>query len=148
MPKKPASGFTLFELLIVVSLIGLLSVPILTGGIFTGGKSRLDASAESFQGDVLTIKNYARDARDKVSWGIKSYPEGRYELLSGTQSAALVHSQRYLETGIKFTSSVEVWFPKGGSSPTAPSVFTLIDREGRKYEIRINQVGLVEKIEP
>ena len=51
--RRPAAGFTLIEVLVVVAIIGILAT-VLVSGVFNARKRTVDAAAESYARQVAT----------------------------------------------------------------------------------------------
>lgn len=147
MIKKSALGFTIFELLVVIALIGLLSLPLLTGGGFIGGAARIRANSDQLYSDMVLARSYARDARDRLNWGVRFATQNSYEIISGNDESLTVFAARSLDSSVSFQDEFIVWFTSGIGETTDDHELFLVDRDGRKRKIVVYQSGLIEKFE-
>lgn len=147
MIKKSALGFTIFELLVVIALIGLLSLPLLTGGGFIGGAARIRANSDQVYSDMVLARSYARDARDRVNWGVRYAGQNSYEIVSGNEESITVFATRSLDSSVSFEDEFTVWFTSGVGETTDDHELFLVDRDGKKIRIMVYKSGLIEKFE-
>ena len=73
MQRLQRSGFTLVELLVVITIIGLVSVLTLPGIVTAIGERKLDASAQLLQGAIVGARDKA--ALDNAPAGIRLMPD-------------------------------------------------------------------------
>ena len=136
-PKAKSSSFTLVELLVVISIIGLLAglgFPAITGAIQAGKKAEVSAMAESIKTAVNAF--YAEYSMYPSNSGKTDL--NFLNLMSTTNStgtsAQNTRGIAFLEVPPKFTNGDGIVTPRGFYSGTNQSnFFILIDTGGLGY---------------
>ena len=83
MKFKPA--LSLIELLLVVSLIGILSLPGVLGIINIRARQSLDVSTNKFAEIMRQAHIFSRENRESLSWGVKGTDKNSYQLVTRRQ---------------------------------------------------------------
>ncbi len=136
-------GFTLVEMLIVVAIIGIFMIPLLITYRSSQNNQKLRVVAEEFADQVRTVHIYARDAKDKKSWGIKLSDNG-YSLLSGRADSYKVDKSFSLGKNIEFEKDQLVWFEIGTGQTDRDYEVVIVDTRGKKIAVKISKNGIVE----
>jgi prepilin-type N-terminal cleavage/methylation domain-containing protein len=134
-PKAKSSSFTLVELLVVISIIGMLAglgLPAINGAIKAGKKAEVSAMAESIKTAVnayyAEYSSYPSNAAGKTD---KTF----LDLISTTTTnGGNFRGIAFLEVSQKFTNANGIVTPKGFYSGTNQSNFFIqIDSSGLGY---------------
>jgi prepilin-type N-terminal cleavage/methylation domain-containing protein len=135
-PKAKSSSFTLVELLVVISIIGLLAglgFPAITGAIQAGKKAEVSAMAESIKTAVNAF--YAEYSMYPSNSGKTDL--NFLNLMSTTNStgtsAQNTRGIAFLEVPPKFTNASGIVTPRGFSTNTNNTFCILIDTGGLGY---------------
>ncbi len=144
MKKNPAAlGFTLIELLIVIALIGTVVIPLIFGIRQTGQTQNIRTSISVLSDDLQTAKVSAREARDKRGWGVISNSESTYLVMRGNKTVNSIASNRSLQNGVTFEGQFAVWFEIGTGNVSTPQIITVVNLNGQKYEVGVNELGTI-----
>ena len=136
-PKAKSDSFTLVELLVVITIIGLLAglgFPAISGAIQAGRRAEVASMAESIKTAVNAFyaeySAYPSNASGKTDADFLA-------LMSKTNSSGVsaqnTRGIAFLEVPPKFTNERGIVTPKGFSPDTNNNFFVLMDRDGLGY---------------
>ncbi len=154
---KRAPAYTLIEVLIVVTILGIVALPGLVNYSRSQARQKLQAAAEILANHLRQARTFARDGRPggpsnlSSSWGVVSVTDDEYDLKSQNATDGISTEENYrLNEGIVFsTASVEVWFERLSGNPQSgyTSSIELTNKYGQKFRVEISGTGVIE-VEP
>jgi len=138
------SALTLFELLIVIALIGIISLPLYFSYTRSQANQSLRSSSEQLQHSLETAHIAAREAKDKRAWGVKNVDSKSFALISGNTTTYKTEKITSLESLVDFPNNFEVWFEIGTGNTTQEKTITLKNKYDKQISVRISKTGLVD----
>lgn len=143
MNKSPA--YSLVEILLVLIILALVSIPGFFVYIRSQANQRLQASAEIFSNHLRQARTFSRDAREGRTWGLVRVTESNYDLVSFTDTGATTTEENYhLQTGILFKNNFDIRFSKLSGDPLASQPVKVGNKYNQCYMVDILATGVVE----
>lgn len=137
-------GFTLVEILVVTTIIAVVAIPFLITYRNSRANQALRVSAEQFADQARSVHVFAREAKDKKSWGLMRMSDTSYAILSGSDMSSDIVTTRSLESQITFLDEFTVWFTVGTGETSDNSSIRLSNPNGIVSRVEINKNGVVE----
>jgi len=143
--KKKLKGFSLFELLVTMAILMILSLMVFPLAINKTQESKLESYASQIVTDIYYQQQ--RGSLKNLSGGI-SLGSNTYTLFYGDSLATSVDTDtrkfpaNVRITSITLTNSNEITFDAGEFKPTSYGTFLLTDGMG-SIQIYINREGLI-----
>lgn len=145
MSTISARGITFIEIILVVTLVGVVFVPLLlTYGSYRNTRA-LYVSAEAVANQTTSAHIFARDAKDQKDWGIKSTSEQSYSIYSSGASGTKLENNYSLEPGVSFVKDFDILFAIGKGTTSADSEIILKSSKGLERRILVTKSGVVEE---
>ncbi len=146
MSTNSARGVTLIELILVVTLVGVVFIPLLlTYGSYRTARA-LQASSEAVANHATSAHIFARDAKSQKEWGIKSTNDRTYAIYSSGASGEKIENSYSLEQGVTFSEDFTILFHIGRGTTSEDSEISLTANNGVIRKIMVSASGIVEEI--
>ncbi len=137
-------GFSLIELLVVVSIFGLLFLPLLITYRSAIRNQALRVSAQSFADNLRLVHVYSRGSREEAAWGVTRVDTSSYAIVKGSPSEYEEKTRFQLESGVFFEGEFGIWFEEGTGDALEEKSVVLESESGRKMEVVVYKGGSVE----
>ena len=146
--SAPRKGLTLIELLLVITIVGVLFIPLLITYRTARTTRALDTSAEEIKNHATSAHIFAREAREKLNWGLVSSSDSTYAIVKEDALGRQTFQNYTLPSGVKFVSNFEVIFKIGSGETDGEKIISLINSNGLERKIQILSTGIVEVLPP
>jgi prepilin-type N-terminal cleavage/methylation domain-containing protein len=142
---KLSPAFTLIEILVVVSLIGLLSLGGVTAFITAKNNQDLSQSTDHVVDTIRRAHIFSRDGREEKEWGVQSTDNDQYMIVSRSlpEDVPQVVVTYSLPSSVHFSAPFLVWFGKGTGEIEAPFIETIENTNKQKTTLRVEKTGMV-----
>ncbi len=139
------SALTLVELLLVIGLIALVSVPSFLAFSAFRQKQALAASTEMLTMVMTRARIYSRESKGGRTWGVRQIDSSSYRLLSSKNGVETVEAEYGLDRGVRFdTGTFTIWFDQvTGETANEVKVY-LYSNAVDRTEIKVSKGGLIE----
>ncbi len=138
-------GFTMIELLLSVSIIGLLSAVILPFSTTLLIRNDLHTAIQTSADALYRAQTLARSGADDSQWGVL-VQQGSVTLFEGSSYASRVVASdetTSLPATIRPTNMTEIVFSKLFGHPTQSGILTLTSEHNESRILTINEVGTI-----
>jgi|GEM_PF-5380547 len=137
-------AFTLFELLLVITILSLVTVIAMPFSVRQSKGAKAEESAIDITSAIKTIRNRASSGYLDTPWGI-AFQSSRYTVFRGESLAT--SSNKYTvelspDVRISNIGVTEVFFEKNSVKPNRSGSIEL-ESFGRRYGINISNEGVV-----
>lgn len=140
------SAVTLIELLVVIAIIGIIALPMYISYTRSGANQALRSSGEQLSNDIRLAHVFAREAKDKKGWGVKSESKTSYSQVSGSKSNFAVVKTFPLEPLVEFPDEFSLWFTVGTGELENPQSIVLTNKYGKSLRIDVEKTGIVSVV--
>lgn len=141
--KLPKGGFTLFEILIVVVLLGLTVFPLFFYSRQVSQTQAIRTSVSVLADTLQEAKNSSRDARNQSAWGVIWVDDTTYKLVYGDQNKNTLSKNVALEDGVTVKDPFQVWFEIGTGNVDSSKTINLTNSLKSNYEITVSETGVI-----
>ena len=139
-----SKGVTLIEMLVVISLLSVMTFPIIITYRNSRSQQALRSSSEQLADHIRTTHIFARESKDKKGWGIVSTGPSSYALAAGTLNNHTLDLVYSLEQDITFVNGFSIWFDQGSGNTENPVSVELTNAAQKKIKIDVLKSGTVE----
>jgi len=139
--KKNISGFTLLELLVVVSIMSILGA---SAGIFYARfltQSNVNLATDQLAGQLRKAQIYAIEDKENTSWGVR-YSANKITLFA-TGTAAFDESFD-VSSALSISGFTTLTYAKRTGIPDVTPTIT-VSGNGQSKTVGVNGVGVVNK---
>lgn len=140
---RDTKGFTIIELLLVISIIAIFIVSFVITYRTSRANQALRTSAEKYADVVRNAHVFAREAADKKGWGVVKNNDTQYSLISGSSTDWSVVTNYTLESQVVFEDDFFLWFDIGTGELESSQTVVLVVDGGKRIPIEILQTGIV-----
>lgn len=147
MRTRPA--LTLVELILVMGLIAVLTVPFVIS--FSGFRQRhaLKVSGENFANTVRTARVYAREERQEQSWGLRYIGVKAYSVVTGSPTSFTIYRNYELDSTVNFADSFpDIWFGQSNGETDRNYQVDFVTTSGLLAKVEISKAGIVKYVGP
>lgn len=142
--KKSFSAFTLIEVIIVVAVFMLISIPLLFNYFNVSNSQGLKTSVGETTNLIKSAHIYSREAKDQKAWGVITRDEDTLALVSGNPASYEVEQELTLPRGIKTKEVVVVWFALGTGELQNNITVELVNQRDMVGQLLIHKTGVVD----
>lgn len=141
---KSRSAFTYIEIILVVVLLTMLSLPLLNNYFSASNKYHLQAAVTDVADAVRTAHVYSREGQKQVAWGVHTINANTYEVIRGSSSSFTVEATKTIPTDTTFKSAFTIWFELGSGESNADQDIVIVNQKGSEGHIKVYKTGVVD----
>lgn len=143
--KRLPAGLTFLEVLIVVALIGVISIPLYLSYTRAQANQGLTATSEIFATVAGRAHLFSREAKDQKQWGVKRQDEHSFALINGKPDSWALVSTNKAEPFVSIPDDFLIWFDIGTGQTDTNHTVVFQTEFGRKVEVTISKSAVIEK---
>jgi prepilin-type N-terminal cleavage/methylation domain-containing protein len=143
---KKQLGFSLIELLIVISMIAILSAMLAPYYSRLQGKNNIQVARQALERSLFRAQELSRAMASDGAWGVHC-ENGFIRTFFGTTYAGRTVSldeDVRLASNISFSGSTEIFFAKFTGLPTATGSIVITGAESQTATVTINSFGMTD----
>jgi len=146
LSKKINKGFTLVELLVVMSIISILTAVALPSYSLMRNYATLNGDTQELISNLRLAQSRAMSAQDGLSWGVRLEAD-RYIIYGGDWSAPQFQTVHMLKNGIQIIQGVnsEVVFNRLYGT-TADATISIGFISGKQKTVEVDSVGKISQL--
>jgi type II secretory pathway pseudopilin PulG len=141
---KSRSAFTYIEVILVVVLLTMLSLPLLFNYLNVSNKYHLQAAVTDVSDAVRTAHVYSREGQKQEAWGVHTVNENTFEVIRGSSQRFTVEATKVIPNDIKFKNAFTVWFTLGTGETAADQEILLESQKGQVGQIIVYKTGVLD----
>ncbi len=144
--KKRLPAFTLMELLVVIGILAILSIPALIGIFTVRARQSVNVAKESLVSVLKTAHIYAREGKERSSWGINHLDDNSYRMWKNDGSGEVVVAEYSLGSLVKFENGpFTIKFNQGLGTTNGP-VTIILKANNITAQVNVESSGVIDEL--
>ncbi len=141
---KSRSAFTYIEVILVVVLLTMLSLPLLFNYLNVSNKYHLQSAVTDVAESIRTAHVYSREGQKQEAWGVHTVNSNTYEVIRGTSQKFTVEATKVIPNDITFKNAFTVWFELGSGETNVDQEILLESQKGQVGSIMVYKTGVLD----